>query len=266
VNAATEFELLKARRSPVFGAGAVVIMIAVPAIVVLFVQLARAGSDSVTAVKAAAMMTDVSVVGLVQMSGQVLSVATLAVVGIAASWSFGREFVDDAAPGLFAIATTRPAIVAAKFIVLLGWAVSVVTGSVCLSVVAGVVLGLPVGSLVAGSVGTGGWSGVWWMALRTEVTGVLAAVLAAPMALVSSWRRGYLPGFVTLMSLVVITQVAMALGSGGWFPYAAPSLWMGMGGAAAAAQVSAVQLVLPIGVAAAAVGTTIAWWRRAELR
>lgn len=264
MNAATEFELLKARRSPVFGAGAAVIMVAVPAIVVMFVQLARARNDSVTATKAAAMMTDISVVGLIQMSGQVLSVATLAVVGIAASWSFGREFVDDAASGLFAIATTRTAIVAAKFVVLIGWAVVAVTGSVGLSVVAGIVLGLPVGSLAEGAP-SGGWPDVGWMALRAEVTGVLAAVLAAPMALVSSWRRGYLPGFVTLMSLVVLTQVATAVGSGGWFPYAAPSLWMGMGGAAAAAAVSTVQLVLPLVVGAAAVGMTLVWWRRAEL-
>jgi ABC-2 type transport system permease protein len=34
--------------------------------------------------------------------------------------------------------------------------------------------------------------------------------------------------------LVVIIQVVTAFGAGAWFPYAAPGLWMGMGGAAAA--------------------------------
>jgi uncharacterized membrane protein YcaP (DUF421 family) len=62
----------------------------------------------------------------------------------------------------------------------------------------------------------------------------LFVALAAPMALVASWRRGYLPGIVALMALVVVTQIVTAMGAGAWFPYAAPALWMGMGGAAAA--------------------------------
>jgi hypothetical protein len=39
-----------------------------------------------------------------------------------------------------------------------------------------------------------------------------------------------------------------------------------MGGAAAANQVSTIQLLLPLAVAALAVVATLSWWRRAEAR
>ena len=86
------------------------------------------------------------------------------------------------------------------------------------------------------------------------------------MALVSSWRRGYLPGFVALLALAAVTQIVTAIGAGAWFPYAAPELWMGMGGAAAASKVLTIQLLLPLPVAALAVVATLSWWRHAEAR
>jgi len=86
------------------------------------------------------------------------------------------------------------------------------------------------------------------------------------MALVSSWRRGYLSGFVALVAVVVVTQLVTAIGAGAWFPYAAPGLWMGMGGEAVAREVSVIQLLLPLPVAAIAVVATLSWWRRAEAR
>jgi ABC-2 type transport system permease protein len=68
------------------------------------------------------------------------------------------------------------------------------------------------------------------------------------------------------MAVVVVTQIVTAIGAGAWFPYAAPALWMGMGGAAAASQVSTIQLLLPLPVAALAVVATLSWWQRAEAR
>ena len=68
------------------------------------------------------------------------------------------------------------------------------------------------------------------------------------------------------MAVVVVTQILTAIGAGAWFPFAAPALWMGMGGVAAASQVSIIQLLLPLLVAAMAVLATLSWWRRAEAR
>jgi ABC-2 type transport system permease protein len=103
-------------------------------------------------------------------------------------------------------------------------------------------------------------------AFRVAAAGLLGAALAAPMALVSSRRRGYLAGFVALLAVVVVTQIVTAMGAGAWFPYAAPELWMGMGGPAAASEVSTIQLLLPLPVAAVAVVATLSWWRHAEAR
>jgi ABC-2 type transport system permease protein len=253
MNAALEFELLKARRASVFRWGALVVALGVPALSTGFFELVRLGGDSPSAAKAATMITELSLAGLLGTAGQVLSVAILLTAGIAASWSFGREFVDDAVPALFAIATSRSLLAAAKFVVLAGWALFTVLLTVILTVVGGLLVGL---DLNGAAIQT---------ASRVAAAGLLGAALAAPMALVSSWRRGYMPGFVTLLALAVVTQLVTAIGVGAWFPFAAPALWMGMGGVAAS-QVSIIQLLLPLLVAALAVLATLSWWRRAEAR
>ena len=103
----TELELLKARRAPVYRWGAAALVLGVPGVALLFLVLARAGGSSTGAAKAAALLPDVSLAGLVGLAGQVLTVATLLAAGTAAAWTFGREFVDDAFPALFAVATPR---------------------------------------------------------------------------------------------------------------------------------------------------------------
>jgi ABC-2 type transport system permease protein len=252
MNAALEFELLKARRAGVFRWGAVVVALGVPALSTAFFELVRLGGDSPSAAKAATMITELSLAGLLATAGQVLSVAIVMTAGIAVSWSFGREFVNDALPALFAIATHRSSVAAAKFVVLAGWALLTVVSTVILTVIRGLLVGLDMDPTALQT------------ASRVAAVGLLGAALAAPMALVSSSHGGYLPGFVTLIALVVITQLVTAIGAGAWFPYAAPSLWMGMGGAAAAKEISVIQLLLPLPVAAIAVITTLSWWRRAE--
>ncbi len=194
MNAALEFELLKARRAGVFRWGAVVVAVGVPALSIAFFELVRLGGDSPSAAKAATMITELSLAGLLGTAGQVLSVAILMTAGIAASWSFGREFVDDALPALFAIATPRSSVAAAKFVVLAGWALLTVVSTVILTVIGGLLVGL---DMDAAAVQT---------ASRVAAAGLLGAALAAPMALVSSWRRGYLPGFIALVAVVVVTQ------------------------------------------------------------
>jgi ABC-2 type transport system permease protein len=254
MNAALEFELLKARRAGVFRWGAFVVAAGVPALSTAFFELVRLGGDTPSAAKAATMITELSLAGLLTTAGQVLSVAIVMTAGIAASWSFGREFVDDALPALFAIATPRSSIAAAKFVVLAGWALLSVVSTVILTLISGMLIGLDIDPAALET------------AFRVAAVGLLSAVLAAPMALVSSWRRGYLPGFVALVAVVVVTQLVTAIGGGAWFPFAAPALWIGMGGVAAASKVSVIQLLLPLPVAAMAVVATLSWWRRAEAR
>ncbi|CAA9293683.1 MAG: hypothetical protein AVDCRST_MAG61-413 [uncultured Friedmanniella sp.] len=254
MNAALEFELLKARRAGVFRWGAVTVAAGVPALCALFFLLARSGGTSPSAAKAAAMIPALDAPGLVAMAGQVLTVAVLLAAGIATSWSFGREHVDGAIASLFATATPRPAIAAAKFFVLIGWASGTVLAAVVLTVVSGLLLGLPFDREVLDA------------AVRAVLAGLLAALLALPLGLVASWRRSYLAGFVVLLFVVVVTQVVTAMGGGHWFPYAVPSLWAGMGGEEAARAVSALGLLSAPLVAALGVAATVRWWSTFEER
>src|SRR5215217_6119084 len=155
--------------------GAVVVAVGVPGLSTGFFELVRLGGDSPSAAKAATMITDLSLAGLLGTAGQVLSVTILMTAGIAASWSFGREFVDDAMPALFAIATPRSSIAAAKFVVLAGWALVTVMSTVILTVISGLILGLDMDPTALQT------------ASRVAAAGLLGAALAAPMALVSSW-------------------------------------------------------------------------------
>ena len=81
----------------------------------------------------------------------------------------------------------------------------------------------------------------------------------------ASARRGYLPPVGTLILIIVVTQIVTSLGGGAWFPYAAPGLWLGLGGPGPAASVGAIQLILALPVAAAGVWATTRWWARAQL-
>ena len=68
---------------------------------------------------------------------------------------------------------------------------------VILTVIGGLLLGL---DMDAAAVQT---------ASRVAVAGLPGAALAVPMALVSIWRRGYLPGFVALLALVVVPRPSL---------------------------------------------------------
>jgi ABC-2 type transport system permease protein len=251
LNAAVEFELLKGRRSNVFRWGALVMVIGVPALSTGFFQLARIGGDTPAAGKAAAMVTDFDLTGLLGMAGQVLTVAMLLTAGIATSWSFGREFVDDAIPALFAIATPRSTVAAAKFIVLGGWALATVTLTMVLTVACGLLVGLQL-HRPAGT-----------MAAQALTAGVLSAARAAQLVLVSSWRRGYLPGSSrwSPSSWPPRSSPHSAAEPGSRTPHP-PSgwAWGPRCGPRGDGRPALIPLVV---VALAALGTT-SWWRHAE--
>ena len=92
MNAALEFELLKARRAGVFRWGAVVVAVGVPALCTGFFELVRLGGNSPSAAKAATMITDLTLAGLLGTAGQVLTVAILMTAGASAGSSSTTRF------------------------------------------------------------------------------------------------------------------------------------------------------------------------------
>jgi ABC-2 type transport system permease protein len=247
---AWEFEALKFRRAPVVRTVSVLIGVALPVLAAAFMVAATSDGSSQIGLKAAAMLTSSGWSGYLAMVGMLLSVGALMGIGFVVCWCFGREFTEKTEACLFALPVSLRRLAYAKFMVILLWAMLLCLASVAVAFLAGAVIGLgipgPDDLAVAG---------------KAWVAGALAAVLACPLAVVASVARGYLPGIGALVLLVVITQVVTAFGAGAWFPYAAPGLWMGMGGAEAAETVNPLQLFLCVPVSALSITLTAQWWK-----
>lgn len=254
-SAAWEVESLKLRRSPVARTSGVVLVLGTCTITAGFTAVGLGGGDSQMAVKVRPMLRGTGWEAYLGMLAQILSVATLLAVGVVIAWSVGREFTDGTIASLQALPTPPAAIVGAKLTTVMLGACVCALAAVCLAIPLGLVIGLgaPDGS-AAGA------------AAQALAVALLMAALTLPLAWVASARRGYLPGVGALLGIVVVTQIATVAGAGAWFPWAAPGLWAGMGGAAAAAAVTPGQLLLALPVAAIGAAGTIRWWSTAELR
>lgn len=252
--AAWELESLKLRRSTVARTAALVLVVGAPAMSAGFTAVGLRGGDSQMALKVRPMLQGAGWEAYLGMLGQIMSVATLLAVGIVLAWSVGRELADGTIASLQSLPTPPGAIVAAKLGTVLLAAGACGLGALVLAVPLGLAVGLGPPGADAAAAGA-----------RVAAVTLLMAALTTPLALVASARRGYLPGIAALLGIVVLTQVATLAGAGAWFPWAAPGLWAGMGGAQAAADVGPVQLVLPLVVGALGAAGTVRWWSTTEL-
>ena len=255
IGAAAGVEWLKLRRSRLSLITLLLVALGCPALTAGFMAAAaRSPSDTPLASKVNAMLIGEGWTAYIGMLTQILSVATVVGSGVVVSWCFGREFSDNALSSLFALPTSRATIANAKFLVLTGWTLAVpalaLTTAVVLAPVAG--LHLPIDA------GTG-------QIIKVALVGLAGGLLAFPLAFVATAARGHLPAVAGLILLVVITQILTIIGVGGWFPYATMSLWAGMGGSAAAAHITALQLLLVPLTSAVGWAATIGWWGRMQV-
>ena len=188
------------------------------------------------------------------MLAQILSVMSFLGVGFVVAWCFGREFTDHTITGLYALPTSRITIAAAKYVVLLAWSLGLSLITLAAAFALAPLAGLPAPP-----------PDVLEPAAKVLAVGVNGALLAYPLAFIASAARGYLPAVAGLILIVVITQILTVLGVGAWVPYAATSLWAGMGGPAAAATIAPHHLALIPLTAAAGVASTLWWWRRMQV-
>jgi ABC-2 type transport system permease protein len=246
-------EWWKLRRSRVTTTATLLIVVLLPTMGLGFYRVALSDANGVLAEKAAAFLTAEGWEGYLGLVGQIAAVAMLLGVGVVVGWVFGREHVDRTFPSLFALPVSRRSTAAAKFVVMLGWAI-VLAVAVCLM------------TLVLGWIGTvGPMSGALLPALwRLLVVGLGAGVLAMTMGWVASIGRGYLPAIGALIVIIAAAQVAVLFGTGGWFPYAIPGL-LAVSGAEAVAGLSLIQLALLPGLVLLAVWLTVRWWETAEV-
>ena len=99
------------------------------------------------------------------------------------------------------------------------------------------------------------------MLARQAALGIMSAAITLPVAWAATLSRSVLGGVSVAIGLVVVAQVSVLAGLGGWMPLAAPALWAVSLGAA----VSPVQLALLIPFGAVFVLLVARSWRRLQL-
>jgi ABC-2 type transport system permease protein len=253
LRAALAVEALKLRRSVVARLASGLLVVLVPLGSVGTVALARSPrAVGPTAAKLADYATgDLTTTHLV-VCAQILSVAALVAGGFFVAWSFGRELESGTAGALFGLAVPRGTVALAKCLVTLAW----IAGCLVLTV------SVTVAASAAVAAGSGASFEAWPGVLTALVAGLLGGGLALPFAWVATSTRSQLGTVGALVGVIATTQIVVLLGGGSWFPYAAPSLWTGMGGPDAAAAVGLPHLLLAAAVTPLAIAAVVHAWRR----
>ncbi|MGA7206787.1 MAG: ABC transporter permease [Specibacter sp.] len=249
--AALAVEWLKFRCAPVVLTTSVLLLGGI--LLISMASVLALGGSSTFAAKAATFMTDRGWAGLFDGATQVGAVAGFLAFGLVIGWMFGREFTDGTVTGLYGIPVTRRAIAAAKFTVVTAWIGAMAIALTSAVLAAGWLLGFhgPAGAIAVLA---------WRLLLVTLLTGLLAF----PCACVATAGRGYLAAIGAVTVVVVLSQAAVIVGIGGWFPFAAPGLWAAAGGAPLGA-LAVVQLLLALPIAALGAALTLRMWRRLTL-
>jgi len=189
--------------------------------------------------------------GLLAFAAQVMADGGLMIFAFCGAWVFGREFADGTVRYLLALPISRGRVVAAKLWLLLIWCAALAVWFVGLTLAAGALLHLPGGGadvIVTGS-------------LRVLLAAGLQCVVLTPIALVASAGRGYLPPIATALGMVVLAQVAGALGWAAAVPWAMPAVAAGL---VPGATLGPGSLVAAGVWGLAGVVGTLLWWRSGD--
>jgi ABC-2 type transport system permease protein len=204
----------------------------------------RSGRPEITA-KLGALTDDWA--GFLSAAIQVTGAGGLLGSAVVLGWMLGREFTDREIAGLFALPVGRAQIAGAKLLAYLVWSI-------------GVAIALPLAVLVAGTAVGLGAPDLAGLA-RLGALSLGGALLATPVALAATLGRSVLAGIGVAVGLLVVAQVSVIAGAGGWMPLAAPALWA----VSAGELVSPAQLALVPVFSAVFVVLTLVGWRRLEL-
>jgi hypothetical protein len=175
-------------------------------------------------------------------------------VGFAIAWLVGREWADRTYGSLFALPVSRTSLGWAKIAVVLSWAV-VATTVACLLILAAIAL-FGQGTLDAE---------VSRQLAKVWAAGLMMCALALPFGWVAARLHGYLGAVGAIVGVTAASQVIATLGVGAWFPYVAPALWAGAGGATAAQSVNGATVIVAMAFAAFGAWATVQTFASARL-
>ncbi len=253
LGAAISTEARKIRSARVGVSTLIMLDVGIPMVSIAALLGARS-DDAALAAKLGPLVAEGGWPGYLSTSAQITAVAGLLGFGVVLAWQFGREFGDGTVTGLFAIPVPRRTMAGAKLLVYLAWTFVVSTGLILALLIGGLSFGLGVPGIE-----------VWPLLARGYGLALLTAGLAIPAALAATLGRGLLSGIAAIIGVIVLAQVAVFTGIGGWFPFSAPGLWAATDAAAAHSVVSAGQLALVLPVAAAFAGLTLHSWHGLQL-
>ncbi|MFC7618802.1 ABC transporter permease [Microlunatus sp. GCM10028923] len=245
MRAAIRVEAIKLTRSLVGVIGSAAIIGGVLVLVGGITAAIRSGRPDLTAKLGASATADWP--GLLAASAQITAAGAFGGFGIVLAWMFAREFTEGTITGLFALPVGRGSIASAKIIVFAGWALAVNVMIIAGLTGVGLLLGygLPAGPDLSG-LG------------RQFVLGILTAAITLPVAWIATLTRSLLAGVAVTVGLVVVGQVGVLAGAGGWLPIAAPALWaLGQGPGVSPGQFC----VLGLFVILSAALTVLSWVR-----
>ncbi|HET6502620.1 MAG TPA: ABC transporter permease [Amycolatopsis sp.] len=248
MNAAIRVEARKLARSRVGMIGSLSLVAGTLAMLGGITAATASGNPDLIAKAGPAAALDWS--GLLSSTAQVTAAGGLLGSGVVLTWMFGREFADGTITGLFALPVSRARIALAKLTAYAAWVLAVNLILTLGLLILGILLGYGIPTADA-------WAGLG----RQCVLGVLSGAIATPVAWVATLTRSLLAGVGCAIGLVLVTQVAVLAGAGGWMPLAAPALWAMSNGTA----VTDLQLALALGAALTFAALTCVSWARLQL-
>jgi ABC-2 type transport system permease protein len=249
MRAAIATEALKLYSSTIARATTLIVVLGI-ALICASMLLAAGTADAQMAAKLGPIVDPGGWVGYFAGAAQVTSAAGLLGCGVLVSWMFGREFGEGTITGLFAIPVRRDTIAAAKLIVYGLWAIAVSVSLVLALLFFGLILGL--GTVTTDAVPAIG---------RQIALSLLTATIALPSAWAATVGRSVIAGIGAAIGILVVSQVTVVAGAGGWFTFSAPALWAVSGGS----RVSPTQLALVLPLVIGICSLILVAWRRLQL-
>ena len=184
---------------------------------------------------------------------QATAIGGAIIFAIVTTWVFGREFSDHTVKELLSLPTSREAIIAAKFTVVVLWTLTLTLLSYGLGLIVGNAVVIPGGSSEL---------------LRSATidilgAGILTIMLLPFVAFLASIGRGFMAAFGWAIFTVAIAQIAVVMGWGSWLPWSVPALFSGAVGPRA--EVLGMHSYIIVALSSA-IGffITFYWWRNAD--
>ncbi len=181
--------------------------------------------------------------------GQIVAAGGFFLLVLAISWVFGREFADGTLKDMLAVPVQRSSILLAKFIVVAIWSVALTLVMFIASLVMGVVLKLPGGSINA----------VIQDSPPVLITACLVIGVVMPFAFFASVGRGYLLPLGVSVLVLMMANLVVVIGWGEYFPWAVPMIY-----AQGKSSLTPISYWIVIFTGLAGMIATYLWWKYAD--